>query len=125
MLRHSRHVGGRKQKISKLAPFVHPPATVHCSIVTCVSRDWLQTSYTSRKVTSGVLKRTCPPFYQRGKQQQIQMYTSQVFLFLFVCLFVCLYQRENSRSAQIKIKFVGGSSGDDKIHQIHKIHTKK
>jgi len=40
-LRHSRHVGGRKQNISKLAPFVSPPAIVHCSIVICVPRGSL------------------------------------------------------------------------------------
>ena len=73
-LRHSRHVGGRKQKIPMkemfsgswdnclkivqqvrgsylhlkrflIAPFVRPPAIVHCSIVICVPRDWLQTTY--------------------------------------------------------------------------------
>ena len=28
-----------------LAPFVRPPAIAHCSIVICVPRDWLQTTY--------------------------------------------------------------------------------
>ena len=29
-----------------LAPFVRPPAFVHFTIVICVSRDWLKTTYT-------------------------------------------------------------------------------
>ena len=41
--RHRRNVGGRKTKDLSLAPFVRPPAIVHCTIVICVSRDWLQT----------------------------------------------------------------------------------
>ena len=28
-----------------LTPFVRPPAFVHFTIVICVSRDWLQTTY--------------------------------------------------------------------------------
>ena len=34
-----------KTKDLSLAPFVCPPAIVHCSIVICVSIDWLQTLY--------------------------------------------------------------------------------
>ena len=34
-----------KTKDFSLAPFVRPPAIVHCSIVICVPRDWLQTTY--------------------------------------------------------------------------------
>ena len=35
-----------KTKDLSLAPFVCPPAIVHCSIVICVSRDRLQTTFT-------------------------------------------------------------------------------
>ena len=35
-----------KTKDLSLAPFVRPPAIVHCSIGICVSRDWLQTTNT-------------------------------------------------------------------------------
>ena len=31
-----------------LAPFVRPPAFVHFTIVICVSRDWLKTTYRSQ-----------------------------------------------------------------------------
>ena len=34
-----------KTKDLSLAPFVCPPVIVHCSILICISRDWLQTSY--------------------------------------------------------------------------------
>ena len=33
-----------------LAPFVRPPAFVHFTIVICVSRDWLQPTYTCVRV---------------------------------------------------------------------------
>ena len=34
-----------KTRDLSLAPFVRPPAIVHCSIIICVSRDWLQITY--------------------------------------------------------------------------------
>ena len=34
-----------RTKDFSLAPFVRPPAIVHCSIVICVPSDWLLTTY--------------------------------------------------------------------------------
>ena len=36
-----------KTKELSFAPFVRPPAIVHCIIFICVSRDWLQTTYSN------------------------------------------------------------------------------
>ena len=44
-LRHRRHAGGRKTKDRLLARFVCPPAFVHFTIVICVSRDCMKTTY--------------------------------------------------------------------------------
>ena len=45
MLRHRRHAGGRQTKDRLLACFVCPPAFVHFTIVICVSRDCMKTTY--------------------------------------------------------------------------------
>ena len=45
-LRHRRHAGGRLPKDRSLARFVCPPAFVHVTIVICVSRDCMTTTYT-------------------------------------------------------------------------------
>ena len=44
-LRHRRHAGGRQTKDRSLARFVCPPAFVHFTIVICVSRDCMKTTY--------------------------------------------------------------------------------
>ena len=44
-LRHRRHAGGRETKDRSLARFVCLPAFVHFTIVICVSRDCMKTTY--------------------------------------------------------------------------------
>ena len=39
-----------------LAPFVRPPAFVRFTIVICVSRDWLKTTYIIKRKLHGGLK---------------------------------------------------------------------
>ena len=45
MLRHRRYAGGPSTKDRSLARFVCPPAFVHFTIVICVSRDCMKTTY--------------------------------------------------------------------------------
>ena len=62
-LRHRRYFWWTKTKDLSLAAFVRPPAIVHFSIVICVSRDCLQTTYTFQVVNDSAVIRYLGPVH--------------------------------------------------------------